>query len=141
MHSGITPSFARHIAHILPNYHTERVNNDIFFRCFRHVFSIGRRVFLPNKYAVVDKKPEISFVPLHFSNPFLTEPSLHFTIRELLVEKKRSTLASWVISLFLKCFILNERNYHFTSKRNSLAIDGNDDSPFKRRATFWETKL
>lgn len=33
------------------------VNNDIFFRCFRHVFSIGRRVFLSNKYAVVDKKP------------------------------------------------------------------------------------
>lgn len=49
--------FARHITHILPNYHTERINNDIFFRCFRHVFSIGRRVFLPNKYAVVDKKP------------------------------------------------------------------------------------
>lgn len=111
--------------------------------------------FLSNKYAVVDKKTD--FYPLrcyfvdknrkyhssrcHFSNPFLTEPSLHFTIRELLIEKKRSTLASWVISLFLKRFILNGRNYHFTSKRNSLAIDGNDDSPFKRRATFWETKL
>ena len=97
--------------------------------------------YLSNKYAVVDKNRKYHSSRCHFSNPFLTEPSLHFTIRELLVEKKRSTLASWVISLCLKCFILNERNYHFTSKRNSLAIDGNDDSPFKRRATFWETKL
>ena len=25
-HSGLMPSFARHIAHILPNYHTERIS-------------------------------------------------------------------------------------------------------------------